>query len=464
MTERNENHERLLDLIGGLMDGWIDEEEHKELAALLTQSASARKLYRQQMNLHARLHLDHAGGLAAELMRRKPAEKRVVRFPLVPVLAIAMVACIMLAVVLFWSGPAVSEDGFARIESTSAARWESTELPTKAGSRMGAGTFRLVEGLATVVFDSGAKVTLEAPAELTLIDKLHCRLDDGMVVADVPQSAIGFKISTPSVDVIDHGTSFSVAVDAVSRKTRTEVYQGLVELRHLNSGQSLKMGQGEFNAASLESIGAIMKVSDETSEMRQIGPPSRGDDWRRLTTTRDAYVGRAFMRGREVHRSDTLLLVKNGSVMRHAYLGFDLTDYGVEQILEAELALEFAPTGWGLASVVPDATFKIFGVMGDPDWDEDTLSRGRQLHLDHQRVVELGSFLVPHGVQKGRFGIEGPLLTEFLRDQAGRQVTLVVVRDTPESVGNGLIHGVASRRHPYLPGPMLSLRLSKLQP
>lgn len=70
MTERNENHERLRDLIGGLMDGWLDDAEHEELAALLKQSASARKLYRQQMSLHARLHLDHAGGLAAELMRR----------------------------------------------------------------------------------------------------------------------------------------------------------------------------------------------------------------------------------------------------------------------------------------------------------------------------------------------------------------------------------------------------------
>ena len=467
MKARKKNHERLLELINGLMDGWIDDAEQKELQEYLKQSASARELYRQQMELHARLHLDHSGGLVPELMRRQPIKRQVLRFPWGQ-LAAAMAASILIALLLFWPKSETGKHEFAHIESTSGARWESTQLPTAAGSQLGPGTLHLIEGLATVVFDSGAKVTIEAPSELVLIDKMHCRLIEGLVIADVPESAIGFKISTPSVDVIDHGTRFSVIVDAESRETSTKVYQGMVEVQHPLFGQSLKIREGEFNAAGLASLGEVRAFSDQPFGLRQIGPPRRGDDWRRLTTSRDAYIGRAFVDGREVHRSETLLLVKNGSVMRHAYLGFDLTDYGANTIIEAELALEFAPSGWGFASLVPDATFLVFGVTGDPVWDEETLdlgnapaSHGRELHLDRERLVELGSFVIPHGIQKGRYGIEDRRLADFLSDHAGRPVTLLVVRETAELEDHGLVHGFASRRHPNLPGPILSIRLAQ---
>ncbi len=469
MKERNQNDERLLELINGLMDGWIDEAEQQELQQYLKESESARERYRRQMDIHAQLHLDHSEGLIPELMRRQPIKSQALRFPRQLLgAAAAMVASLLIALVLFWPKPEASKQVFAHIESTSGARWESTHLPTAAGAQLGPGTLRLIEGLATVVFDSGARVTIEAPAALELIDRMHCRLVEGLVIADVPESAIGFKVSTPSVDVIDHGTRFSIIVDAETRETSTKVYQGMVEVQHLLFGQSLKIREGEFNAAGLESLGAVQAFSDQSFGLRQIGPPRRGDDWRRLTTSRDAYVGRVFLDGREVHRSETLLLVKNGSAMRHAYLGFDLTDYAENTIIEAELALEFAPTGWGFASLVPEATFLVFGVTGDPVWDEETLdvenapaSHGRALNLKPERLVELGSFVIPYGIQKGRYGIEDRRLADFLSDHAGRPVTLLVVRETAEIENHGLVHGFASRRHPNLPGPTLSIRLAQ---
>jgi len=69
--------------------------------------------------------------------------------------------------------------------------------------------------------------------------------------------------------------------------------------------------------------------------------------------------------------------------------------------------------------------------------------------------------MVGHGVQRGRFEIDGERLVDFLRERAGSEVTLIVIRETPEIRTNGLVHGFASRRHPELPGPLLSIRLSE---
>ena len=87
---------------------------------------------------------------------------------------------VALAVMIFW--PKQDDGTFVTMAETHAAFWESGNLPTADGSRLGKGTLRLAEGMATLKFDSGAEVILEAPATLTLFDSMntakwspHCR-------------------------------------------------------------------------------------------------------------------------------------------------------------------------------------------------------------------------------------------------------------------------------------------------
>ena len=80
--------------------------------------------------------------------------------------------------------------------------------------------------------------------------------------------------------------------------------------------------------------------------------------------------------------------------------------------------------------------------------------------LISDEVDKLGSFVIKQGVQRGIFGIDGEKLTSFLRGHAGSVLTLVVVRDTAEIDDGGLVHGFASRRHPSLPAPTLSIQLN----
>ena len=129
-----------------------------------------------------------------------------------------------------------------------------------------------------------------------------------------------------------------------------------------------------------------------------------------------------------------------------------------EDIEEAELLMWFAPTGWGLASHVPDSIFGVYGLTGEvPAWDESIL-RGQ--FPGTPDLVPLGSFDISQGVQRGRFSIQTEPLKRFLREGAGTGVTLKVVRKTKESDDGGLVHGFASRRHPVLPGPTLAIRVA----
>jgi hypothetical protein len=154
-----------------------------------------------------------------------------------------------------------------------------------------------------------------------------------------------------------------------------------------------------------------------------------------------------------------------------AYLGFDLGNIDPEQIRNAELALHLAPTGLGLASHVPDATFEVYAML-DPDasWTDGRLhprdapetQPGLPTALAQDQARLLGSFVVGQGVQHGQCGIQGGALVDFLRERAGEEFTLVVVRTTPEIEKNGLVHGFASRRHPTLPGPKLGIQLQQV--
>jgi len=383
--------EQLLMLISEVLDGTVDEVSREALNTLLKANPDARKFYRSHMELHARLHLDYTGGQAADAMPVSLPKPGTVAGPggsyfskqrgvVAAVLAVA--ACITLIATFGWfktpeESPAVAKsetESFVTIKQVRAARWESGNLSTSEGARLGTGTMRLTEGLVTLHFDSGAQVNLEAPSELTLIDAMNVQLVKGTVVVDIPESAIGFQVKTPSANVVDFGTRFSVSVAPGTGGTRTQVYEGLVEVQSPLSGEIVSLKTGQRN---LVEKGKLGKAQDGLSE-----PVWRTDDsldmdqadWSVLEPTKDAYIGRV-----PDHESEVLLYLKNGHAdyapHRKSYLGFDLDGIESAHIADAKLSLHFAPTGWGLASHVPDAFFSVYGLLAhDLPWDEDSLN------------------------------------------------------------------------------------------
>jgi len=102
----------------------------------------------------------------------------------------------------------------ARITNSLDAQWRQTGLFAKLGAELTAGPIALDEGFVEITFRSDARLIIEAPAEINLVDEHRIRLDQGTLTAHVPEEARGFEVETPSARVTDLGTEFALAVDA----------------------------------------------------------------------------------------------------------------------------------------------------------------------------------------------------------------------------------------------------------
>jgi len=439
-----------------LLDGDLSDDERVQVLARMEGDAEAIDWLADRALMHAHLRrsmsrraieaevMPNVSEVLVPLPRRQPSRK-------VLTLAAGLVALLTLPLWFQRSNDAT----FVTLEQSRSALWQSGELPTADGSRLGEGTLRLVEGLATLRFDSGAEVILEAPATLILKDQMNCELANGTAVSDIPESALGFRIKTPSADVVDYGTRFAVSVYEDTGETHTQVMEGLVQVEYADSDQVVELKTGQKNTVVGESLGLATEGADQEPRTLPVTPFNYGPDWTFLPTVKDAYTGHV-----PSHESQILLYLKNSVTSqktgRTSYLGFDLTKIDLDRIEEAELLLHFAPTGWGLASHVPDAEFSVYGFVGAvPEWDESILHSQFPGEPD---IIHLGSFTVPQGVQKGRFQVRSDALVDLLREHSGSEITLKVVRETRETESGGLVHGFASRRHPFLPAPTLAIR------
>jgi ferric-dicitrate binding protein FerR (iron transport regulator) len=449
--------------------------QRQRLEQLVFADAQARRFYVEYLHQHACLQWSVADGQDPGVIRPVRNVRAGLRRA---VTAFVVAACLLLAVgawLVFLLGN--SSAPVATLADGKACKWESGTLPTEIGTRLGRGRLRLAEGLARIVFDSGAEITLEGPADLEIMSAQRCVLQRGRLVSEVPPPAIGFVVDTPSAVLKDLGTEFSIHVHETG-VADVHVFKGLVDVRHRPSGEERRMQVGEELRFGRDAIAEFDPMWEEKPAAVRGSAPAEGMRLLHLTTAlgrgKDAYV--VPLDHPPQNNSDILLLVKNtvddkppSDWVRKAYLGFDLAPLAGMTVVEARLTLTFAPTNMGFASEVPDAVFRVFGLTDEmlEGWDERTLRWANApanapggAAVDPQKVVCLGDFEMAQGVQMGARGISSPALVDFLNRRAGELATLIVVRETKGSGRQDLVHGFASRRHPQLPPPTLNLMMA----
>lgn len=121
----------------------------------------------------------------------------------------------------------LSTQSVATLSHVSHAQWEANDR--QPGDRVGAGVLQLKVGMARLDFDNGATVTLQGPAKMEVVSGDQARLQHGILTASIPESAIGFEVVTPAVEVVDLGTSFGVSV-GMDGATDVCVFQGEVKV------------------------------------------------------------------------------------------------------------------------------------------------------------------------------------------------------------------------------------------
>lgn len=116
-----------------------------------------------------------------------------------------------------------------KIVGALAVEWAPGLTAKFVGSSLLAGEqVALVRGLLQVELQQGAVVSLRGPVKFQLIDQNGSKLSLGRLVATVPPRAVGFRVETPTSQIIDLGTEFGVEVTEAGT-TEVNVLRGLVE-------------------------------------------------------------------------------------------------------------------------------------------------------------------------------------------------------------------------------------------
>src|SRR5207245_6588511 len=116
------------------------------------------------------------------------------------------------------------DSSVALLRHAPGAVWDSPD-PPRAGAALPRGRLRLKSGYAHIQFYSGATVILEGPAGFWLTSRTAAYCASGKLRAIVPSQAEGFRIGTPTVEVVDRGTEFGLRVDE-GGKAEGHVFQG----------------------------------------------------------------------------------------------------------------------------------------------------------------------------------------------------------------------------------------------
>ncbi|MEM7011094.1 MAG: FecR domain-containing protein [Verrucomicrobiota bacterium] len=439
--------DRIHELVSEHLEGDLDESQRAELNELLRENPETRKIWRRSLELHARLHLNYSANALTEAMPGSKTRKSRSWRRYWPIAAAAAV----LLLTAFLLRPSTS---VATLVSNENAAWES-QLPTTPGSKLTPGVMQLKAGVATIRFRSGAEVVLQAPAGLELKTPMRARLFAGSAAVDVPESANGFVLETPDGYAVDHGTAFAVSVDPDSRESSFEVLDGEISVHSADSSDSLRLSEQE--AAAIAG-GAVQKLDSLPSE----GSIEQPDATIRIGVREATTVMRAGD-PEKLHPDFlmTKLPAQGPEWERRSLLSFDVGEVDWESIQSAGLWLNLVPTGMGHAAYLETINqFSIYGVTDQAaeSWDKE-VAWEEAPRLDQAQL--LGSFEIPRSVQTGIRRFESQQLLDFLKADADGRVTLIVIRDTPEVRGGGLVHAFASDTHPEASGPTLRLTLDE---
>ena len=150
--------------------------------------------------------------------------------------------------------------------------------PIGYGSSLFAGQkLRLVEGLAEITFQGGARVILQAPAELNVDAANATRLGQGRLTVSVPDRSERFQINLKELTLVDHGTEFGVMTDKAGN-AEVHVFAGVLEAQFRDGNDNIERSV-MWNADSLMRIDPHhnrvreLKLS-QLEFVRTLAPPS----------------------------------------------------------------------------------------------------------------------------------------------------------------------------------------------
>lgn len=492
-SPNDDRWKRFEELREAALDGRISPAEMEILESFVLGDAAMRRNYTEHVHQQAALRLSVAPAIPAishalvsgepsipdDATIMKPTAESTAepsRWRRTIVYAMSIAAATIMAVGLTYSFTrSDSSQQIAMITSSEDCKWGECTLATTERMPLGSGTLRLESGIATLRFPN-VNVTLEGKTELEIIDTKKCLVHSGRVFANVEQGGEGFVIQTPTASFVDRGTTFGVKVGPQGTSDLT-VIKGRVDVNHLSTSSEAVVRVNERLRAS----------SDRLQEFGKGDFPASFEDEDQAAGL-PIHISTASGMGDDVYlsagkvvpanTSTTALLVKKPASSepgqwyapwrRKAFMRIDLSGVEKNEIVDATLQLHGVATNIGFASMMPDATFSVYGLIDETqdDWDSKTItwldspaSAGDAIAVDPQASVLVGSFVVPQSSPEGRFEVSGRDLLKFLQSDTNGRVTFILIPESVGEEGESYVHGFASKRHPYLAAPTLRMRV-----
>jgi hypothetical protein len=294
-------------LYSALVDGTLTVEEQRELEQRLLTDRAARDAFRSFMEMESILAWELVAGAqggegrtardgstvpSVSLPWWRQAAAWLV--PLVSAVSAAVVAAIVVAIaplarptVQSVTPPAEVQARAWLVDATGAV-W-ADGVVRRAGQRLPDGPLRLEAGAAQLRFDSGAVVALNGPTEIEVLGGNRLFLRSGKIMPYVPPGAKGFTVVSPTGEVIDLGTEFTVSVDA-NGQTEVFVVDGEVDVArgHGDGGHLVRATQGF--GTRLDTFALRPEITARPLIIDDFNGPSRAVRWRDLDSRRAARV------------------------------------------------------------------------------------------------------------------------------------------------------------------------------
>ncbi|MGL4511806.1 MAG: lectin-like protein [Lacipirellulaceae bacterium] len=287
-----QDHEGPIDeLANRVCDETITEGERDQLERLLASSRESRVRYLRYVMVNATLAWRYrtgidpgsGGGQPDEVpaahragLRRRPFDQSEAN-PARGAMLGSLAVCAAVAVIggLWWVGrradvgPSIgsevvadaTEVFVATLREASGGIHRAGKAPIEVGARVQAGNVSLDGGEAEFVFDSGARLVVQGPAELSIKNADAAFLRTGKAVVFVPERAIGFQLGTPTSLLIDQGTEFGVVAEE-SGATEVHVFKGQVDVVAKSSGDGASTPEARVavldrEARRVEDLGTV---------------------------------------------------------------------------------------------------------------------------------------------------------------------------------------------------------------
>jgi hypothetical protein len=339
--------------LDGYLDGTIEPEAFEALQTRLAESAELREVMRRYLSVDDFLRND-SGSVGSESGPdaattpwlnvdggddAEPSAK-ISRFPIsmatvLPIAAVIVLAFVLGSAFMRWTsspdrdwneaGLAISDEepsanGFAVVSGLFDAAWPEGEVARREGDTLGAEIFRLASGTAEIQFFSGAHMTAEGPAEISLTSAWEADCREGAVRMQVPPAARGFKLHAPSTEIIDLGTEFGLVVRG--GKGEVEVFDGEIALHQDGKDERLVTKGIALTLAADGSVTAGQSGAMAFPSAKRFGSEAveqRRKDFARWQSHRDQLAGdERLIAYYDFARKDANTLIPNLALPRNS--------------------------------------------------------------------------------------------------------------------------------------------------